>query len=644
MKLSDNIAKERLLSAEFVEELFLEEDLTVRQESINKCQLIAKGYGCKMQFDELVKAQKQAIKEERKRQEEEAAAKNPILAVSNSYTMVNNNDDLMTYSTGRWKVSENGIVAQDGKNISVAGYYPVIISKIFTDINTGNEKLELTWRKNHVIRSMTALRNILSSSNKIVDLSQFGFPVTTETSSNMVRYLSDFEALNNIETTVCSSKFGWVDKGFVPYADGIIFDSATGIKALTEAVHSEGDYAIWLDLAREIRASGRLEPLVSLAASFGSVLLKPLRFLPFIVNLYGTTGSGKTVTMMLASSVWANPSEGGYISESNSTVNALEMKLDVLNHLPLMVDDLSKLRSDDKGGLMNLIYGLCSGRGKSRLSRNGEIRYTPTWCDSIITNMERPLSDDTMRGGAMNRILDFEVDPGDIYQDGNRVVNILSENYGIAGQLFVKAVEEIGTEKLRATVRKYHQKIKDYAEQLGEEKEEKQIAPLAIMLTADLISEQVIFQDGVRLDFEWCMRSVKSRKQVSETERAYNRFIDSYFMNQARFDDSYDNHGEVWGKKMTGDYVAIIPSALDKIAQKYNFDTRQFIKWCKEEDLLSCDAGRMQKQVVLGGDNGRKWCYVIRLDESARNRLLIKGEVDSGPEEELPFEAYNGVL
>jgi hypothetical protein len=53
MKLSDNIEKEQLLSAEFVEELFLEEDLTVRQENINKCQLIAKGFGCKMQFDEL---------------------------------------------------------------------------------------------------------------------------------------------------------------------------------------------------------------------------------------------------------------------------------------------------------------------------------------------------------------------------------------------------------------------------------------------------------------------------------------------------------------------------------------------------------------------------------------------------------------
>jgi ferredoxin len=330
------------------------------------------------------------------------------------------------------------------------------------------------------------------------------------------------------------------------------------------AYAQRGDYEKWLEIARQIRASHRKEPLVALAASFGSVLLKPLRFLPFIVNLYGTTGSGKTVTLMLAASVWANPSEGAYISESNSTLNAMEMKLDVLNHLPMMVDDLSKLRSENKAGLMDMIYGLCAGNGKSRLSRNGEIRYTPTWCNAIVTNMERPLSDDTMRGGAMNRILDFEVEPGDIYKDGNHVVNILSDNYGIAGVKFVEAVRKIDTDKLRAMVRKYREKIKAYALELGEEREEKQITPLAIMLTADLISEQIIFQDGVHLDFEWSMKSVKSKRQVSEMERAYKHFIDAYHINQARFnDDTSLNYGEVWGKKQVGDYIAIIPTARE---------------------------------------------------------------------------------
>lgn len=636
---SDNITKEQLLSADFVGDLFLEEDEAVREETIIKCGLIAKGYGCKGQFDKLVAAQKKMIKEERKRIEEETVAKNTLQAVSNVYTVVDKNDEVTSYQTGRWKVTDKGIICQEGKSIYVAGYYPVVISKVFTDRNTGNEKLELTWKKNHAIRSITAKRDVLSSSSKIVELSAFGFPVTTETSSNMIKYLSDFEALNNINAMVCSSKFGWAEEEFIPYADDIIFDSTTGIKALTESVHQEGDYQTWLDLARQIRASGRKEPLVALAASFGSVLLKPLRFLPFIVNLYGTTGSGKTVTLMLAASVWANPSEGAYISESNSTLNAMEMKLDVLNHLPMMVDDLSKLRSENKAGLMDMIYGLCAGNGKSRLSRNGEIRYTPTWCNAIVTNMERPLSDDTMRGGAMNRILDFEVEPGDIYKDGNHVVNILSDNYGIAGVKFVEAVRKIDTDKLRAMVRKYREKIKAYALELGEEREEKQITPLAIMLTADLISEQIIFQDGVHLDFEWSMNSVKSKRQVSEMERAYKHFIDAYHINQARFnDDTSLNYGEVWGKKQVGDYIAIIPTALDKIAEQYNFNKSQFVKWCKEKDLLSCDSGRNQKQVMIGNSDGQTRCYVIKIDDSVNDHFLIEGDTDDGPEEPLPFD------
>ena len=635
MKISSDITKTQLLSADFVEELFLEEDPTVRQESITKCEEIAKTFGCKGQFKDFVKAQKAAIRVERKRMEEEAASKS-LHTASNTYTIVTSTDDVINYMTGRWKVSENGIISQDGKVISVASYYPVIITKIFTDRNTNNEKLELTWKKNGVIRSITAPRNVLSASNKIVDLSAYGFPVTTETAGNMIKYLSDFEALNNIATDVCSSKFGWADGEFIPYTDSIAFDSTAGIKSLTESVHSEGDFETWLDITKKIRASGRKEPLVGLAASFGSVLLKPTLFLPFIVNLYGTTGSGKTVTLMLASSVWANPSEGGYISESNSTINALEMKLDVLNHLPLMVDDLSKLRSDNKAGLMDLIYGLCSGQGKNRLNRNGEIKYTPTWRNSIMTNMERPLSDDTMRGGAMNRILDFEVDPGDIYKDGNQVVNILAENYGTAGPLFVEAIKDIGTDALRAMVKKYRQKIKEYAYSIGEEKEEKQITPMAIMLTADLIAEQIIFKDGIHMDFEWSMKSVKSKGQVSEMERAYKHFIDAYHMYQARFNDESTNFGEVWGKKQFGDYVAIIPTALDKIAEQFNFNRNQFVKWCKENEYLYCEQGRNQMSVSFSGSIGRTRCYVIKLDDS--ERYVINGDKDTGPEEPLPFD------
>ena len=202
--MSENITKEQLLSADFVSDIFLEEDPTVRQEEIGKYQIIAKGLGCKGQFDDLVKAHRRMIREERKKQEEKAS-QNPLQVVSNHFDSFWS-DDIVSYQTGRWKVMDNGIFCQDGKMVVVAGYYPVIITKIMTDINTGDEKMELAWKKGGSVKRLTALRSVVSSSTKIFELSRYGFPVTTETAKNLIKYLSDFEALNNIETLKASSK------------------------------------------------------------------------------------------------------------------------------------------------------------------------------------------------------------------------------------------------------------------------------------------------------------------------------------------------------------------------------------------------------------------------------------------------------
>ena len=188
--MSETITKEELLSADFVSDIFLEEDPTIRQETIGKYQLVAKGYGVKGQFDALVKAHKQMIREERKRQEEKAA-NSPIQVASNTYDTFYQ-DDIVSYSTGSWKVTDNGIFSQNGKMVSIAGYYPVVITKILTDRNTGDEKLELAWKKKGTIKMLTALRSVVSSASKIVELSRYGFPVTTETASNLIKYLSDF--------------------------------------------------------------------------------------------------------------------------------------------------------------------------------------------------------------------------------------------------------------------------------------------------------------------------------------------------------------------------------------------------------------------------------------------------------------------
>lgn len=626
------ITKEELLSADLIEEIFEEEDLTVREETITACQERAKLLGCKGAFTDLVKAQKKKIREIRKQMKEKTSE---LPVEQHTYTIATDDDDIVTYNTGRWMVSENGIVTQGKDGPIVASYYPIIITKCFVNRETAEEKLELQWKKKGAVKTMPVARNIVSSNRDIVKLSINGFPATSENAKHIVRYLADFEALNDIPHEISTSKYGWVDDKFVPYTDKIVFDGSIDIKFLADSIQTHGDYREWLAMIRKIRASGRKEPVLYLAAAFGSVLLYGLNLDPFIVNLYGDTGKGKTVSLMLAASVWANPSGRGYISESTSTTNALEIKLNALNHLPLMIDDLSKIRTSDKEKLVDFIYLMCAGGGRNRLKRTLEMRNTPTWKNIIMSNIERPLTDDTMKAGALNRVLDFEIEAGDIYKDGNEVVNAVVTHYGHAGIAFVEAVKEVGWDAIKEKVDYYRTAIKERTALLGDEKENKQIIPLAVLLTADWLSEQYLFKDGVRLDFDYCVKSIKSKKQVSEMERAYKHFVDAYHINRTKFDALAD-YGEIWGKKLSDYYVAVIPAALEKIASVYNFNAAQFITWCKDTGRLEHDKDRNQKYVQFGQDRTR--CYVIRVDEAMSDTAYITGDTDPLPDEPLPFD------
>ena len=121
-------------------------------------------------------------------------------------------------------------------------------------------------------------------------------------------------------------------------------------------------------------------------------------------------------------------------------------------------------------------------------------------------------------------------------------------------------------------------------------------------------------------------------------ERAYKHFVDAYYMNQSRFDTvgGLDGFGDCWGKKISEFYVAILPTALEKIADMHNFNKSQFLAWLKATDRLDCEKGRMQKMVTLR--DGRKRCHVIRIDDSSDAEGFIKGEQDLLPDEEIPFD------
>lgn len=588
--------RKQLLDPGFVA-LILEDTRSIeRKDIVRDCQQRARELRCLTDFNALLKNH---LREMNQRLE---------IVADNSYLFEQAGEDPITFQTGIWIVDSRGVRSQ-GKKAQVASLYPVVISKRLVNVETTEERLVLTWLKDGALKSITARRDVVASRSKIVELSLFGFPVNSETARALILFLADFESLNSdlIPVEKSTSKFGWHGNDFVPFTDLIRFDSESSQRSLVESIHSVGSFEDWLKLVREIRASGRQEPLISLAAAFASVLVSVVKISPFIVNLFGRTGSGKTVCLMLGASVWGDPSGRGLISESNSTGNALEMRLNTLNHLPLLIDDLSKSNNEER--LTDLVYLLCAGGGKGRLDRNTRARQTSTWGNTILTNLERPLARDQMRAGAINRILDFSVQEGDIFDDPNRVVSGLSSNFGYAGEMFVRQIQAEGFESVRSLVKKYERRITECA---GDIKlEQKQIIPASLLLASDQIAESAIFRDGVRLDLPFVVSALKASDQVSECERAYRFVFDQIAIHSRNFSDS-DDFAEAWGKD-DGQTVAIIDSKLSDFARVGNFDKRQFLSWCESKGLLITGDGRhRQKKITLPGTGRQVRCWVIR--------------------------------
>lgn len=84
-------------------------------------------------------------------------------------------------------------------------------------------------------------------------------------------------------------------------------------KTIFNAIKPVGDFDKWLDEARSVRRYNTVAK-ITIAAAFASPLIKICNAQVFFTHLWsGGSGTGKTVALMVAASVWADPNLGTYI-------------------------------------------------------------------------------------------------------------------------------------------------------------------------------------------------------------------------------------------------------------------------------------------------------------------------------------------
>lgn len=606
-----------------------EDDLLAREVMIQEAMDRAEQLKCLTKFKTLINAAKKEEKRliELAKRDVRAGAK-----TSNNVTDFTGCDE--SYDCGAWVANDNGVRTYTVMGERLACYHPIIPVARMINIQTGKEKVKLKFKKGAMWKDIVIDKSIIASSSKIVALADYGVSVTSENSKALVSYLSDVENLNveEIEVRNSTSKLGWIKDDFVPYDVNVYFDNESNFKMLYESIRKEGKREKWYDLVKGIRATSRLEPKIYMASAFASVLIEPLNALPFIVNLWGDTGKGKTVALMLAASIYAFPGNNEYVTDPKSTITALETRTNFLNNFPVLIDDMSQIKNRFDDDFSTLVYFLCSGKGKERSNVNLGINATNSWKNVFLTNNEHSLVTETMQGGAVNRIIDVEMEEGYIFDNGNHVVEVIKKNYGYAGEEFIELVKDIGFDEISKIQKDFQQRIQDRAKEIGVEKEEKQVLPMSIILTADKLATENLFNDGQYLDFETCFNLLKDKDAVSENQRAYEYMISEIGINKNNFiiqGSSRDDYRQIWGV-LEGEYAIILKNVFDKICKEANCSSRTFLSWARKKELIRVGKdGKSTKTKRINGMVQR--CIWLKLPDDNDDFV----DVEKG---QLPFD------
>lgn len=502
--------------------------------------------------------------------------------------------------SGQWLCDVDGVRMVDGQwGTQVACCHPIMPVERLVNIDTGEEKIKIAYCKSRRWREIIVSKEITAVAAKITALAAKGVAVTSENAKLLVRYLCDIENLNldQIPEHESVSRLGYVDEGrFSPYVKGIIFDGEASYKPIFKAIsESKGNFEDWLKIAGKCRSES-LAARIVLSASFSSVLIKHIGALPYFVHLWSCeSGTGKTVALMLAASVWGNPEPGTYIQSFNSTIVGHEKIAAFLNNIPLCIDEL-QLSKDSHGKSKFDVYQLAQGVGRTRGNKSGGVDATPTWANCILTTGETPIIRDGSGAGAVNRVIDLECPIGEkVILDGQVTANTVKLNYGHAGKEFIKNLDVVKAKEL----------YDKYFETLSKsETTEKQCMAAAIILTADAIISEMFFHTKP-LDVRQISKFLKSKAAVSAGERGYQYICDWVAMNIKNFLGASESQDElpnkIYGSKGDADWIYINQSVFHSAVEDAGYNDRALLSYLKSKGLIQTRGNRFTKGKRIEG-------------------------------------------
>ena len=512
---------------------------------------------------------------------------------------------------GEWTADDLGIrrirLINGGADsvVEVACTHPILPVERYINVDDGLERVVLAFVKDRSWKRTVSQISKISDRGKIVtELADQGVAVTSGNAALLVQYLYDVlnSNLKTIPQSASIGRFGWMEMDgkmeFSPYTEGLKFDGErSSDKNEFAAVRSQGSFEKWKAAVLEAR---KRSPIVKvlLAASCAAPVLKLIEKLPFFVHLWGTSGTGKTVALLVALSIWGDPGEGRLLRTFNSTMVGMEREAAFAGNLPIGFNELqvTKGRTD----FDQIIYMLCEGIGKVRGNVAGGIDRVAEWRTVFLTNGEQPITSFSSGGGAKNRVFEIECTE-DIFEDAPAIADCVRASFGHIGPLLIDYLKSAPREVLKASYEAAYSALEPYAEK-------KQRDSGAMILLGDTLFRMLTEADDP-LTAEELAPYFTSKDEIGIGPRAYDYLRGWVIRNSAHFlktsmsnDDASDEDfpHEIYGRADAGfTTVDIIASVFDKTMDDIGFSSKAVRSELQQMGVLITNGGKRTRRVRI---------------------------------------------
>ncbi len=360
----------------------------------------------------------------------------------------------------------------DEDKASIVVPCPLFITGKLVNPKTNEESVQLSWIRDGSWKFITVERIYICSTSQIVKLSNYGFPVTSDSTKEIISYLRLYELENSslIPITEITSQLGWNKNKscFIIGDECIVPNNATapngintksnlfsnksiifkpkdqGENQIVASMHTNGSYDEWVKVINQLYDF----PVVifTVYTALTTPFMEVFECENFSYEISSPTSTGKTNALQIAASCWGKPSEstGGFFRTWKTTQTAIERAAQTLNGIPLILDDTKNAPGHDKFNkattpfVIETIYMFSTGSGKARGTIAGTAENIP-FKSIMMSSGESPSIDLTNNGGSRGRIislwgLPFRDQSESLNKFISKISNTFKNNYGHAGK------------------------------------------------------------------------------------------------------------------------------------------------------------------------------------------------------------------